>query len=172
MDSPLSGGPSKGLHRYGFKVVRKRRATVQETSSKHAHWRALFGVQFTKARGVTFTSWRANGFCTTIPTKRKTNDWTRLRPSGKLVILMSHNYRSYIWVVQILMSHFRRTIWYLRQTMKFLRRFLKPPIVTDLIKRRPTNLSGNDRRPSALISRRNQSRNHKLGEWPVSYRTK
>ena len=41
------------------------------------------------------------------------------------------------------------------------------PIVTDLIKRRPTNLPGNDRRPSALISRRNQSRDHKLGESPV-----
>ena len=41
------------------------------------------------------------------------------------------------------------------------------PIVTDLIKRRPTNLPGNDRVPSALISRRNQSRDHKLGESPV-----
>ena len=44
IDSPLSPlvgsspitGPSKGLHRYGFKVVRKRRATVQDTCSKHA----------------------------------------------------------------------------------------------------------------------------------------
>ena len=34
--SPITGGPSKGLHRYGFKVVRKRRATVQDTCSKHA----------------------------------------------------------------------------------------------------------------------------------------
>ena len=48
----------------------------------------------------------------------------------------------------------------------------RAPIVTDLIKRRPTKLPGNDRERSALISRRNQSRDHKLGESPVSYRTK
>ena len=54
MDSPLSplvgsspvisGGPSKGLHRYGFKVVRKRRATVQETASSCAKHAGILGV--------------------------------------------------------------------------------------------------------------------------------
>jgi len=151
--SPISGGPSKGLHRYGFKVVRKRRATVQETSSKHAGITGVHSLACSspirktpKREGSLSRAGVRMDFAQPFPPREK-------RMTEQDYVLQEDNLVS-------------------SPDDEVFASLSEAPIVTDLIKRRPTNLPGNDRRPSALISRRNQSRDHKLGESPVSYRTK
>jgi hypothetical protein len=151
--SPISGGPSKGLHRYGFKVVRKRRATVQETSSKHAGITGVHSMACSspirktpKREGSLSRAGVRMDFAQPFPPREK-------RMTEQDYVLQEDNLVS-------------------SPDDKVFTSLSEAPIVIDLIKRRPTNLPGNDRRPSALISRRNQSRDHKLGESPVSYRTK
>jgi hypothetical protein len=132
--SPLIGSPSLHGVKRCFKVIRKRRATLQDFGSNRC------------------------GLKSSSPIRKTPKRSEFIRPKNNL------NEQDYVLQEDNLVSS-------PDCDDPIFTQLGSAPIVAsipmvDLIKRRPTNLPGNDRRPSALMRKRD------LGESPVSYRTK
>lgn len=134
--SPLIGSPSLHGVKRCFKVVRKRRATLQDFGSRA-------------------------GLKSSSPIRKtpKRSEFIRPKNSDQDYVLQEDN---------LVSSPDEDSVFSQLAMAPIVSSQYKPTNqMVDLIKRRPTNLPGNDKRPSALMGRKRD-----LGESPVSYRTK